>query len=588
MKIRYILSTVFAVCCSLALQAQKDTALVREMLLEKEYNPTIMTATRLNFLPEIKEPQLRKIAPEYSNYASPFNTKPQIVQIDSEPFYTDISESDKRGYLKAGIATNLNLNGDLGYQILRTQETQFDIYASHRSANSSMTYLQESSEKQKMKMNDTWGALSFRHKYNSLSLFAGLKYTHSSFNYYGYPLIPERALLLPALNRNVNQVNNIFDVSAGVKSDGTDDWNYYAKFNYISFDQEFSTSKELLGPKESIGKLDWDVSYRFSGDNKYGIAGYVYGMFYDYLQPKEGLRYYNGYKDHVRIVGNPYVDFLDLSWKVHLGAKIYTTFGYGDVFAIAPDLGFFIYPTEDSELYLTTTGGLNSNSNYTVYQTNRYAGPQNRIADTRTDLDAVLGYKMNIDRNFWFNLYAGYQIDKGAHFFRAEYPNPSSFMSAIAGNVAIADTMNANLFKIGVHTKYKIQDAFEIGLQAQYNMWDVDNYDYQGPVASKAWYKPVFECDLTAGYRFTAIPLRLDLLYHLETGRNALVCIPTEEEYTVKMDNINEINVTATYTINKTFSVYGILNNLLSQNYDIMYGYPAQGVNFMLGGSIKF
>ena len=588
MKIQYIIPVLSIVCSSLTLHAQKaDSTLTREMLLEREYSPTIREASRLHFLPEIKEPQIRKEAVEYSNYATPFSIEPQIAILASDAFYTDDIESKHKGYAGLGIASNLNINGDLGYRILNKAKTQLDVYASHRSANSNVKFLQ-SEQKQKMKMSDTWAALSFQHQFEPVKFFTDIKYTYSAFNYYG-DSIPNEGILSssPTLDRSILQVNNIFNWGIGVASNNQSDWNYNAKFSLVNFDRKYAIFESLEGPKELITKLDADVNSRFSGDNKYGLAASLDGFFYDYIQLNSAIRYYSGYKDYMRLAINPYIEFSDLLWKVHLGAKLYTTFNNGRVFAFAPDLSFSVY-SDESELYLKAGGGVNANSNYTVSQSNRYVSPQHRIVDSRTPLDGEFGYKMNIQRNFWFDVYVGYQINKDTYFFRAEYPAsmyPGN--KVIAANVAVADTMDANLFKVGVRARYQVQDFLEFGLKAQFNEWDVDNYDYSGNMASKAWNKPVFECEFTAGYKLPGIPFRMDLFSRFENGRKACVVLPTGPEVKT-MKCINDVSVMATYAIDEMFSIYGRVNNLLFQRYDLWYGYPAQGTNFMLGVNLKF
>lgn len=57
--------------------------------------------------------------------------------------------------------------------------------------------------------------------------------------------------------------------------------------------------------------------------------------------------------------------------------------------------------------------------------------------------------------------------------------------------------------------------------------------------------------------------------YYLATGRYTQ--LGGAGEY--KMNNINELNLTGTYTFNDTFGVYAKLNNILCQKYEVYYGY---------------
>ena len=46
----------------------KEKNLNREMTLEREYDPSVQDASKVNTLPVVKEPEVRKIPIDYSNY----------------------------------------------------------------------------------------------------------------------------------------------------------------------------------------------------------------------------------------------------------------------------------------------------------------------------------------------------------------------------------------------------------------------------------------------------------------------------------------------------------------------------------------
>ena len=72
--------------------------------------------------------------------------------------------------------------------------------------------------------------------------------------------------------------------------------------------------------------------------------------------------------------------------------------------------------------------------------------------------------------------------------------------------------------------------------------------------------------------------------YYLATGRYTQ--LGGAGEY--KMNNINELNLTGTYTFNDTFGVYAKLNNILCQKYEVYYGYPLQSFSAMISVNINF
>jgi outer membrane cobalamin receptor len=111
-------------------------------------------------------------------------------------------------------------------------------------------------------------------------------------------------------------------------------------------------------------------------------------------------------------------------------------------------------------------------------------------------------------------------------------------------------------------------------LKGAYNKWSVEKNAYGRP-----------EMEFNTGITLhPAGNLTLGLDYYLAAGRKTYVSGTGDE----KMKNINELNVTGSYTINDTFGAYLKLNNLLFQEYELFYGYPLQGFNVMAGITIHF
>lgn len=88
----------------------------------------------------------------------------------------------------------------------------------------------------------------------------------------------------------------------------------------------------------------------------------------------------------------------------------------------------------------------------------------------------------------------------------------------------------------GVNLKYSYQQLFDINLKGVYNSWNVDDIE-------DAYGKP--EMELTAGITVRPISqVTASLDYYLATGRKTFLGRSEGE----KMKNINELNLTGTYT----------------------------------------
>jgi len=597
---KYLYFTLFTGCFFLSMQGQNGNSdFQREMDLEKEYNPSIRDANKINQLPEIREPEAPEMRVEFSDYTFDYRIAPYISKLDSKTYFSGFKTSQQRGYLNFSLSSLLNIDGDAGYQLLNSEENRLNIFGSHRSGSTKMSYLQNDNynmENSNMQINDN--AIGFDYLSNSgnLKFFADANYVYSVFNYYGYPIvngeITPSALFdgydLIALDRD--QTNNLFQAHLGVESVNADELNYKANLTY-SFFRQSRGEDEGRGREESRILGDFDFHAKFIGLAGY-FRNYAYGLS-DRLRSlsigswkndnAEG-RAYGNYNYSVFSV-NPYFTFEDDDWNVRLGASAHLQFGGMKKLVLAPDVQFDWRPMDEMLFYLWIVGGIKDNSNYTTYYENRYISPDYRIYDSESPVDVTLGFNFSILPNLGIDVFTGYKWIRDEHFFvgNAVIEGSNSIRSQI-----IPQYMNAEMFKLGSIVKYTWSDVFEIGWKLTYNQWNIT--DWSNMVDSGeanadwvAWNKPSFTSDANISFKVQDIPLRADVCYHLETGRKSLYY----NEVT-HMKNIHAMNVQGTYTINENFSAFAKINNLFFQKYDLWFGYPAQNFNIAGGISIKF
>jgi hypothetical protein len=570
---------------------RNDSLLNREMTLEKEYNPTIKDAVKLNQLPELREPQAPKSKVEFSNYAVPYAVQNGLVYLKPQVYLSDINYSKYRGYLTAGLGTLMNIDADLGYQLLNSGTDHLSVFASHRSGSNDVTNLQIE-EKQKFKLNDTWGGIDFLHNFGTVKVSLDTKYTYSSFNYSGLShIITGAPGPVPySINTFPNQVNNLFEMHAGIASEEANKLNYKINAAYTRFGQKYYETTREPGRKENRILIDWDFHKNFNSTMGSGFAGffknYAYSSLLEWLKESDNLAPY-GNSNYSILSLNPYFylegDNLDLT----LGGKVDVEFGGRNKVVGAINLLFNYYPSDYFLFYVKTDGGRKDNSNYASFYENRYVSPYYRVWDSRTPLDGTVGLKFLPVSTLSLAVFGGYKITMDEHFYlhSSNYPRTD----AISGTVLYPEYQDANTFKLGADINYALPDFFEVGIKGVYYQWEIkekqspDNYRVFG-----AWHKPRFVADLHTAYRFPLFPLRFDLSYHAEYGRKSLDYLVPVDGGIVKMKDIHDLSLKATYPITDFFSAYLSTNNLLFQKYDIWYGYPAQNFNIMGGISFLF
>ena len=245
---------------------------------------------------------------------------------------------------------------------------------------------------------------------------------------------------------------------------------------------------------------------------------------------------------------------------------------------------------DKTELYVNAGGKMYSNSMYEMSRVNRYLYPMAELLPSRNWLDAVLGIRSGVAPGFWFDVFAGYKITSDDVLFTQSDVWSANYFGSFS--VAEPGIDTKQLF-VGANLKYSYQQWFDIALKGVYNNWKAETDEGELP---HAWGKP--EMELNANLTVRPIEkLSIALDYYLATGRYANVRtwgvngntgMTYDKMNEFKMDNINELNLTGTYTFNDTFGVYAKLTNILCQKYELYYGYPMQSFNAMLGVNINF
>ena len=612
---KHIFLTILALCCLLPLwaqnQARNDSIMSRELMLEREYNPTIRDAVKLSQLPELREPQAPGTRVEFSNYSTPFSLQPKILSLSPQAYLTNLNSSKYKGYFTAGISSLIDFNADLGYQILNTDKDRFNIFFSHRSSGSNVTYVQDLSdtdetEKQKFKINDNWGGLNYMHNFGEIKFFADAKYTNSAFNYYGFMNPVKLPVTTGFLNdeyfdRNTNQNNSMFEAKIGIAADKSDALNYKINIGFTNFGQKYANTINEEGNKENRILVDADIHKLFSSTTGIGISGVIKS--YSYKRQIFSSIFSANISNYWTYSLNPYLYMEDEYTNLILGAKMDVEVGGNEKITFSPAIRFNFYPNDEFMFYLLAEGGRKDNSQYNMFYENRYIDPMIRVRDSRSPLDATAGIKIIPVPTFSVDIFGGYKITKDEHFYYPNFGTKNDInlsTPVLAGNWITPVYQDANTFKLGAEFKYAYQNVFEFGLKGTYYKWAITSeqetqYYSDNPVSSTlipyeplqiAWNKPSFETNLNVAYNSPWWPFRVDLSYLGSYGRKATET-PFRTE-TINMKNINDLSLKGTYLFTPNFSAYLSANNLLFSKYDFWWGYPAQGFNIMGGLSVLF
>lgn len=121
---------------------RKDSTLTRQVLLERDYNPTLQEASKVNTMPSIYTPTVTARDLDYVSSAPQLRlSNNQLGSAESGDIKTSVDFDKKRGYLNLGAGSHKNIQGAAGYRILNSATDRLDIFATHSSTNGEVDYI---------------------------------------------------------------------------------------------------------------------------------------------------------------------------------------------------------------------------------------------------------------------------------------------------------------------------------------------------------------------------------------------------------------------------------------------------------------
>lgn len=559
--------------------AAKDTLLNRQVLLEREYTPTIQDASKIDKMPALHEPQRKQYDIRFEeNTPTIFLSSFQVTEIGSSDILTAITKSKQRGYFdfRAGMYSNVTVNG--GYRIVEKTNQQLDIFGYHNSTNGNIDYLEKTEGLDKIKAKNMENFIKAQYKYDfeSAKWYLNTSFLNNGFNYYGNPyLIQDKTDLAHKIeNLTKNQEINIFGVETGLESAQKEDsFGYQASIRYNRFTSKYNSNISYDGPKGNILDAKVNLSKPFQFDKRIGIKGSLFYQKYDehknmYIEGSNDQTYHN-----LTIVrANPYIKFENGDFDLLLGANANWAMDRSNSFLVAPTINAKWTFNDNNVVYLDVDGGINDNSFISIYKENKYMKPMGRVSTSKTLYDAQLGIRSGAIAGLEFDIFGGYKYTKNQHLFVPA----TAFSWGNISDVLYGDIGQGN---IGASVKTKLIPYTDLSLKAVSHFYNLKNDE---SFAKKAWGLPTFTFNLGADFSFID-NLIISANYELSGGRKTLI-----NGNSVSMKNINELNVKAGYHILDWITFYVKVNNLLNQKYERYYGYTLQGVAASAGFNLTF
>jgi hypothetical protein len=523
---------------------QNNTELERTVVVENQYNPTVMDASKINVLPKVEEPSVPKSNIDYVTSLRPVSAW-NYQSMGLMP-REQVADAIYRGWFRAGYGTHGNVDVKAGYEGYVGSKDRLGVAASLDGWNGELAGLNE--EDWTSRLYDTRLGLDYRHSFRKTDLALGGYYRSQVFNYL-YPLLAEA----PAGKQHQTMANAHIGL-ASTDQDMAVQFSGEIGMNY--FKQKYPAGVEAGSETNFYAK--GDVLTPFLG-RSFGLAldlnTYSYAM--------------GEMKNNTSLEMNPYYKMEYGDWRFRVGAHLDWWSGAENQMNVSPDLNVELNFLDSYVLYAQAGGGRENKSLMELTDVTPYwALAQPYLLPTYVTLDAQLGLKASPANGWWFNLTGGYQMREDDLFFGvADEKGMTAAFAQADSKVAYG----------AAELKYDYKDLFDCTLKATYYHWDLSKPKEQDGQVKQITLalKPELEVNAEVGMKPMS-GLRVNVGYEYVKRCEGLY------------DPISNLYLGADYALLKNLSVYGQIRNLMNKEYVRADAYPAQKMNALVGLSLRF
>ena len=610
MKTVKYLSIIFlfsAMSFSLSAQTEeRDTTFARQITIEREYQPVIQAAGKINSMPFFIEPRVERRTPVFTtDFSQPLTVESTIHHLASAELIKT-RPVHPEGFVRVGIGTGFNSLADVALPLVKRPNTRLDFILNHDGLHNDKAHSR------------TQAALMFDRKMRTFNFYAGLSGGHEFFRYFGDTFnefnqidnsifderpngtfgqfLPTNVLRpQPLLIAPLADTNTLWRVNAntGIKSSpATDDLRYGVHLNYNLLTVQNGLTPQDERPKltEQMIELRANFDTEVARNNRLGVDLTMTNLFYSVADSTNVL---DAYFQNQFVLGlNPHFTFEREAFDIRLGVEV--VFAQNDRNVVLPDIRFDWRAVPNLlAVYAGVTGDYRINTMNRMFMENIFLSPDVRIANTVTPSKLFLGAKISPLSGLLFDAFVSYsRIDNQYFFVNREYIGfpPTDFPDTHTFYFNRFDALysQANHLRLGGSISYRHHNRFNAQVNFAYNHWSIENFTH-------AWHKPIVEMDFNANVNITQ---RLNVfataffegIRYAGIGRQ-FVEMNDEwklQPHPIRLAPIVDITLGASYAVQDWWSVFVRANNLINSRHQVWYGYEVQGFMLTAGAAFNF
>lgn len=537
------------------LHAQQDTLKQDNIVIVKDYEPTIIQSNKISLMPMNRDSVM--ITPDINyillnkRYETTFESDPiAAAKMKSEPL-----SKIYRTYVKAGLGNYLNHMIDYNYNNLRSRSWDYGLIVRHFGSDGGIQEFADNSFNRQQ-------ALLYGKKYlKKHTLSASGNFNHYKYQYYGFQ--PDSNLIEDSIDfaqRYIITGGNV--VLKSFHKDSADlNYTISGKYNYLT---------TLTGELEHNARVDAEFTRFFNG-HKF------------LLYASEDFNLAN------QITDTTYSNIVQLSPQIILQKnKVYAkvglraimnTYGATEYFYFRPEVLFRYNIIKE---YLVPYAGITGNATRLglngLFNENQFASAQSQLRNP-VDLTFFGGFRGNLGAKFAYNIMASQSKVNDMAFFIND-----TTLSLQNQFFTIYDTVN--VFDLTGELSYHFDSKLHVIARASYKNYVANNL-------LSAWQKPWLTAMITGSYTLKdKYVFKTDVNFY--STRTALTNVAANNEYlgygeyAITLPAFADWNVGFEYKYNTKVSAFVQLNNILANKYSVWNQYQVQRFNVLGGFTYKF
>jgi len=341
------------------------------------------------------------------------------------------------------------------------------------------------------------------------------------------------------------------------------DWDVKTQYQY--FWDHFNSQEHLLDIQAHYeNPVTWlDAKNQYAGINFSTQSYYSTQNFSGQFQAIDSTSgYFHGLYDIT-----PYYHVSYGGFNVKIGAKLSLALDTNANVGVAPMVELNVGLLENQlNLYAIADGGYYNNSMASLACENHFISPIVNLKYTQTKYRVQAGFKGHVFNYLDYHIYAETELFENMPMF-----------------ITDTNTRFNNSFRVIYDGGQKLSAGAE--LLFKLNRWDVNLYgqyhSFTMDTATRAWQKPEFTYQFKLSYhvlenlKLTALLLGQSKMYALYQGEKTV-------------DGWLDLNLMIDYHLTKNLGFFLNGTNLLSNEYQLWYGYPVQSMGIMGGVHFAF